>query len=267
MHREKSLTEPTRTKYDIDCDRVCRDLAAQGFYVISISYRLAPCGFINGQDPSHSNPLDGRPPQQTDDVKSAIRAAEADLVHVKNGKVGVLGGSAGGSHASFVLFDKIPTPGGGYPYWCLTGDNRPVCGVSLSGAYNFADRAFPDITPKFIRDVNNYTNTCVQADQLTKNGLAISPVALVKSEAEQTFMDVFLVNSEGDSMPYREILDIQCKFQEKQISTTKYKVVTTQTMSHSFQLWKDVDPQNPPTKVRGEVFQFFYDHLGKPQKK
>lgn len=248
------------TPYDGDVEKVATDLQSKGYYVLSVNYRLAPCGSIDGQ-PSHALfPESGRPPQQTDDIKSFVRAARADFAQVKH--VAVVGGSAGASHALFAALDKQPTPGGVYPFWCLNGkDDRPDCVVCLSGAYNFADRTVPDITGKFVKDIENYTNLCQQSDQLTHNGVAISPVSLVKSESEQSFKQAYLINSWGDSMPYRQILDIQCKFQSVGILTTRYQVLTTNTGNHSFHIWLDYDNSTPPKRVRDDVIKFLDDHL------
>jgi acetyl esterase/lipase len=67
---------------------VCpQDLAAAGYIAFSIEYRLAPPGALPGQI------SDGRFPDQTDDVKLAVRTARAD--RRCNGQVGAVGGSAG----------------------------------------------------------------------------------------------------------------------------------------------------------------------------
>ena len=77
---------------------VCaQDLAAAGYLALSIEYRLAPPGMLAGQT------SDGRFPQQTDDVKVAVRAARNDPRG--NGKVGGVGGSAGRLPCRFCRHD------------------------------------------------------------------------------------------------------------------------------------------------------------------
>src|SRR6476646_3157491 len=77
-----------------------QDLANAGYLVFSIEYRLAPPGSLAGQV------SDGRFPDQTDDVKLAVRTARADPRC--NGQVGAVGGSAGGSHTAFVAATGTP---------------------------------------------------------------------------------------------------------------------------------------------------------------
>src|SRR5690242_10257456 len=91
---------------------LAQDLAAAGYIAFSIEYRLAPPGSLTGQVSS------GQFPEQTDDVKMAVRAARADLRG--NGQVGAVGGSAGASHAAFVAASGTP------------GDDRVDVGVCLS---------------------------------------------------------------------------------------------------------------------------------------
>jgi acetyl esterase/lipase len=95
-------------------EKVCRDLQASGYLALAVTHRLAQCGRISGQDPNYEDPLSGRPPQQIDDIKSLIKAARS-LTSLCNGDVGVIGGSAGGSHAVFVALDKTASPANTYP--------------------------------------------------------------------------------------------------------------------------------------------------------
>jgi NAD(P)-dependent dehydrogenase (short-subunit alcohol dehydrogenase family) len=104
------------------CAIAALDLADAGYIAYAIEYRLAPNGLIAGQV------SDGRFPQQSDDVKMAVRAARADPRG--NGQVGAVGGSAGGYHTAFVAAT------GAY------GDDRIDVGVSLSGG----DAELLDIT-------------------------------------------------------------------------------------------------------------------------
>jgi acetyl esterase/lipase len=99
---------------DAGVEKVCRDLQASGYLALAVTHRLAQCGRISGQDPNYEDPLSGRPPQQIDDIKSLIKAARS-LTSLCNGDVGVIGGSAGGSHAVFVALDKTASPANTYP--------------------------------------------------------------------------------------------------------------------------------------------------------
>ncbi len=81
---------PDSSPESISC---AQDMAAAGYIAFSIEYRLAPPGALPGQV------SDGRFPDQSDDVKLAIRAARNDSRC--NGQVGAVGGSAGGYQAAF----------------------------------------------------------------------------------------------------------------------------------------------------------------------
>src|SRR6476620_7652405 len=113
-----------------------QDLAAAGYIAFSIEYRLAPPGLLPGQV---SN---GRFPDQTDDVKLAVRTARNDARC--NGQVGAVGGSAGGSHTAFVAATGTP------------GDDRIDVGVCLSGAFDFSDFSPNPLLDFFINNVTNY---------------------------------------------------------------------------------------------------------------
>jgi acetyl esterase/lipase len=247
---------------DNGVEKVSRDLQSSGFLALAVTYRLAQCGRITGQDPNYQDPLSGRPPEQTDDIKSLIRAARLSLPTLCNGNVGVLGGSAGASHAVFVSLDKTASPPNTYPNWCQNGnDDRPLCAVGLSGAYDFSDRLPPGYEDLlvFIRDMQNYTNSCVLADQKS-----VSPVAKVQPESQQTFKPIYVINSENDSMPWHQIEDLRCTLVGAQINSDLYTVKTISGMDHSFNLWLDQVSPPSPTKVRDEVIAFLTDHVMNP---
>jgi acetyl esterase/lipase len=198
---------------------------------VSIDYDLAPCQLIKDETCDSS----GRPPEQTDDVKNAIRALRADTTDC-NGKIGVVGGSAGGFHAVFCSLDKTPSGGDGnsWPYWFKDGhDDRADCTVSLSGAYNLADRtpeAYGDPSPllKFSDDVANY----VGSDDLTAQKM-VSVVSLSIDAA--SFKPLFLINSQFDPMPYHQIVDMICALRSASVSTSAYKTMTIMgSDEHSF---------------------------------
>lgn len=218
------------------------------------SYRLAPCGQIEGQPCHNVDSATGRPPQQTDDVKAEIRAIRAD--GRCNGKVGVIGGSGGGSHALFVTLDTS-TSGG----WSPT--LRPDCAVGLSGAYDYSDRTpedygvhHSDPVEVFAYDVTNYTNTTNLTTQ--KN---LSPVSLVPTASP--FKPVMLVNSRYDPMPYHQLFDLTCAFQSNGVNSTLYTVITVPDSSaHAQSLWFEVDGGYPVVKlVSTRVIEFLDAHL------
>jgi hypothetical protein len=64
--------------FQTDVSRAAHDIAAHGYYVVDIDYELAPCGLIVNQichgSADDINGQSGRPPEQTDDVKAAVKA-------------------------------------------------------------------------------------------------------------------------------------------------------------------------------------------------
>src|SRR2546423_2393055 len=98
---------------------VAQDLANNGFVTFAVEYRLAPphIEMTNAGPPGDGQqdpPSDGRPPQQTDDMQRAIRAARSpasgSVAFGKvNGKVVVAAGSSG---ATLAL------------WWAIAGSNN-----------------------------------------------------------------------------------------------------------------------------------------------
>ena len=239
------------------------DLTASGYYVFVVAYRLAPCGLVAGQA-CHTDPSSGRPPEQTDDVKAFIRAVRADSRF--NGKLGVVGGSAGGSHAAFVALDT--TASSGWPNW--TSSDRPDVAVCLSGAYDLADRTqenYPDPPgdplPAFVSFVENYTNTCVRIDPSGgPDQRSVSPVAKIPSPT--AVKPMYFINSQNDSMPYQQIIDIQCALQMAGVDSSLYRVLTIpDSNEHAFSYWSSWNGRTigPTVLIKGDVISFLDSYL------
>ena len=213
--------------------QVATGLQAAGYYVLVCAFRLAPCGLIKGQ-PCHNDAASGRPPQQTDDVKAFVRAARAE--DDCNGKVGVVSGSSGGSHAVFVGLDQ--TSSSGWPNW--TKSDRPDAVVSLSGAYDFSCRIpesyLPDPLPGFIQIVENYTDSCDPDYQKGK-----SPVSLLSSQTAD-ITPMYLINSAKDTMPYHQIDVMRCALQNAGVDSSLYEITTIpQSSEHGIAYWGNWD--------------------------
>ncbi|MBA3833205.1 MAG: DVUA0089 family protein [Chthoniobacterales bacterium] len=200
-----------------------RDLAAAGYLALSIEYRLAPNGSLPGQV------SDGRFPQQSDDVKMAVRAARSDPRC--NGQVGAVGGSAGGYHTAFVAAT------GSY------GDDRIDVGVSLSGAYDFSDSSpDPGLNP-FIQDATNYVGVPASDTAALR---AASPVSFV----DATVAPLFLINSAQDPMPISQLADMTAKLDSLGVRT--YQTLTLAGSLHAFDYW---------ATVKDEVIAFLGAHF------
>ncbi|MGI8889168.1 MAG: alpha/beta hydrolase family protein [Chthoniobacterales bacterium] len=108
-----------------DLEAAAVNMSNAGYLALSITYRLD-----DQKLPGQTS--DGGVPQQTDDCKTAVRAARSrpDC----NGKVVAVGGSNGGSHAAFLAVTGTP------------GDDQVDAAVCLSGAYDLSDwRPDPNI--------------------------------------------------------------------------------------------------------------------------
>lgn len=176
-----------------------------------------------------------------------------------NGKVGVIGGSSGGSHAAFVGFDQ--TSSVGWPNW--TKNDRPNAVASLSGNYDFACRIpesyLPDPLPGFKGIVENYTNSCDPSFQRSK-----SPVSLLSS-ATKDIPPSYFINSEFDTMPYHQIEVLRCALQNAGVSSSLYQIVTIpDSGEHGFAYWRNWNGGSciPTCKTRGaDIVAFFDSHL------
>jgi acetyl esterase/lipase len=240
----------TGSYYDGCPVEAAQDLADAGFYAVVASYPLAPPHRITDQ-PLHTDPASGRPPQQTDAVKALVNAAKVDS-HCLNGLVGILGGSAGGSHAAFVALDTTNVTA--WPVW--NGDHRPNFVACLSGAYDFADRS-DDITGQFQRDIENYTNTGSRLGQWND-----SPIAHATSD----IIPMYFINSEGDMMPVSQQYYMFNALYHAGASSSLYKMWTIPgNDQHAFAYWddpiKDTFPQLAGWKVKDRVIGYFNQYL------
>lgn len=239
---------------------IAGQLRDQGYIVFVGDYRLAPCGLIAGQ-PMHDNTLagiaSGRPPQQMNDVKSLIAAARADIRC--NGKLGVLGGSSGATHAAWAAIDRVDSTR--WPQW--NEDLWPDAIVCLSGAYDFSDRSMPGTTQDaFVEKVQNYTNKCQLSDLRE-----LSVVRLIELSATPNIKPIFAVNADNETMPLPQLFDLQCALQSRGVSSSLYQtLVVPNNSSHAFGYYFDWDGVNPvgnaPTLTVGShVIAFFNQYL------
>jgi acetyl esterase/lipase len=191
-----------------------QDLAAAGYIAFSIEYRLAPPGALPGQT------SDGRFPDQSDDVRLAIRTARADSRC--NGQVGAVGGSAGGYFTAF---------------WAATGtlgDDRLDVGVGLSGAYDLSDFSPNKNLSYFSTTVTNYVGVLSTDTAAIR---AASPAWF----ADSTISPLFMINSVQDSMPYSQLGDMIAHLDA--LGVTNYQALTLPGSLHAFANWPSVKDQ------------------------
>ncbi len=200
-----------------DSATCAQDLANAGFIAFANEYRLAPPGKLEGQV------SDGRFPDQTDDVKLAVLTARADPRC--NGKIGAVGGSAGGSHASYVA-------GTG-----TVGDDRVDVAVDLSGAHDFSD-----FNPG--KDILDFTNNVTNYVGVNVGDTAALRAASPAWAADKDTVPMLLVNTIQDAMPYAQQPDMVQHLDA--LGVTNYQAITFPGTDHAFAIWSTVEDQAIP---------------------
>ena len=204
--------------------RAGRDLAAAGFNAFYVRYRLARPGSLPGQK------SDGRYPDQTNDLKQAVRAARA--YSGGNGKVGAIGGSAGASHVVYLAATGTK------------GDDRLDAGVGLSGAYDFVELVSRS-NRVIQRKIENYVGSA-NPEAIRK----ASPISYVDAGVSP----LYVVASGDETMPPGQLPDLVRKLQ--QMGATNFKQLFRENShQHAFSNWPD---------VRQEALQFLQENLGGP---
>jgi acetyl esterase/lipase len=188
------------------------DLAAAGMLALSIEYRLAPPGGLPGQKSA------GLFPDQAADVQLAIRTARSDSRC--NGKVGAVGGSAGGHHAALAACTGTP------------GLDRADAAVALSGPLDLTDFSPNPGVENFTRLILNFTGATGTGDTATLR--AASPAWLV----DKNTTPLFLVNTLEDSVPYSQLPDMISHLDAAGL--TNYQALSLPGDRHSFAFWSDI---------------------------
>ena len=151
---------------------------------------------------------------EVDNIKNYVKAMRADSRC--NGWVGVVGGSAGASHAITVALDTNPSPPNTWPFWFKDGhDDRPDCAVMLSAIYDFSDWTPPtnqsQTDARFVHlGMNNYAQS-LDLDVLA--GLPLNPVHLVPGTiaSGRGFKPIYMFNSIGDNpTAYHQLVTMVC---------------------------------------------------------
>jgi acetyl esterase/lipase len=202
---------PTSSPESVTCGR---DLAAAGYIAFSVEYRLAAPGRLEGQV------SDGHFPDQPNDIRLAVLAARFDSRC--NGQVGSVGGSAGGYETAFMA-------GTG-----TAGVDRLDVGISLSGVYDCSDFSPDPNIGIFTKNVLNYLDVTISETDALR---AASPVYLVDSNTAP----LFLVNTEGDPMPFSQLGDMTDALDA--LGVTNYQALTLPGDLHSFGYWGLVKEQ------------------------
>jgi acetyl esterase/lipase len=214
-----------------------QDLVCAGFVVFDILYRLAPPGELMGQQERDL----GHYPEQTDDVATAIRAARnpaptSVAFGRVNGKVGAVGGSAGGSHAAYCA--AAPTLGG----------DQLDAAVLLSGSYDFHDPAslLDTRCTTFGLFVRNYVG-CSPGPACDGNG-GLLDLASPYRRFTSSSSPVFIIASNLDPMPPNQYTILVNKVAAVGVPNCQHLLITQipgpdGCTGHAFELWSTVKIQ------------------------
>jgi acetyl esterase/lipase len=171
-----------------------------------------------------------------------IEAAHADS---RVGRIGVIGGSAGATHAIWAALDTRTDDSTVWPFWRPA--YRPYAAVGLSGAYDLSDRTpenycnggDPVQTIKQVAE--NYTMT---NDPNEQQDLSVVHLLDLITFDPTKVRPMLIYNTQHDSMAYHQIIDLQCKLQDKQVDPTLYTITTLTTEpdceAHAFGYWDDI---------------------------
>jgi acetyl esterase/lipase len=230
----------------LDLADVCQDLACAGFLAFSVEYRRAcphtqmtdagPPG-DGQQDP----PSDGRPPEQTDDIQRAILAGRNDP-HC-NGKVVVLGFSAGAGHGA---------------WWAIAGtagQDKPDAVVGCSGPYNLVNTDILATTNA--DDIENYIGVHVGNSQFNTAAKAASSYWLPFTS---TPCPVLLFNSDQETIPKSELLDMSTHMTHYGGSVESHLILGSSLHGHKY--W--CLDYGSGTTVRDRSIAFLKEVLGMP---
>ena len=185
---------------------------------------------------------------EVDDIKNYVKAMRADPRC--NGWVGVVGGSAGATHAITVALDTNPTPNGEWSHWMQYGDDRPNCAVMLSAIYDFADwtpsnGGDGETDQDFVHlGLHNYLQTLDL--NVIQHNLPLNPVALVDGAVNSLYpwKPIYMINSYQDHpTAYHQLVTMVCLLQtySKLHLGTDYQYLTIPGSLHSFNYWGSWD--------------------------
>lgn len=227
----------------LDIQGVCNDIAAAGYFTVSVNYELAPNGYVPGQ-PCHTDDgqtLGWRLTEQVKDIEAQIGAMLEDPRC--NGKVGLVGGSAGGTLALLAAFDTH-TDTNTWPHWAPT--KRPICVAVLSAPTNFGDLTPPTgedyADQQFVIGTQNVGQPSINSDGTANldDLKSISPVAKVPDPSTYAPVPLYMVNSWFDHPPpYQQMIDMICALKAKSI--TNFQTLTIPGDDHSFHYWNSWD--------------------------
>lgn len=205
------------------------DLVAAGIICFSVGYRMDR-HHVPGQTQNCYWPY------QTDDLKMAVLKARSDTRC--NGKVGGVGGSAGGTHTLSIAIESGSTDVG--PAW--TAADRVLASICLSPPTQFDNRDPDPGLTDFVTVANLYCNTTNLSSQA-----AMSPTAFI----DNTASPLFVAASEFDPQPAAQFTSIKNKIEELSIPNCETRLILGSN-NHAFANWDD---------VKGDAIPWLLDKL------
>lgn len=260
------------SRKDSGAVKVATTLRDAGFIACSIDYRLdVPANFLpvpsatclpetrtcEAQTTPAFAEWIGESETQASDVRKAIYAARHPpscsilSTQALNGKVGIVGGSAGASHALACAASSHAE------------QNRPDAVVCLSGAYQFDDpESLADTTSIFHCAVMKYCNivdfpNCDAGSTTDPRLTSGSPVYHV----DQFCAPVYAFGSQQDSITSDQLDDLQARFTFVSLSPPDHQTQVLQGSKHAFAYWSDKINNNSNHYVYRLVLDWLEDRL------
>lgn len=85
----------------------------------------------------------------------------------------------------------------------------------------------------------------------------------MKPPSEFLFKPTLLINTERDSIPYHQIIDMQNALHAKGILEPAFKLITIRYSSgHAFEYWDDYDTEPPQKLIKDEVLDYLKPVIG-----
>jgi dienelactone hydrolase len=235
---------------------IAADLAQHGFIAAAIDYRLDafdPTNPVTANSLAYADNV-GAQYTQVSDVKKAILAARdptsiviphhpaSFLIGKTTGKVGAVGGSAGGSHAFYCAITGMPDR------------DRLDCAALLSGAYQFDDLRSLKTTNTgpvcrvkvdFNSNVSVYcglpgpVDTNKPLPKVLTMGSPLYPLTQMSQSDAQSIPPLFLIATDNDPITPYQIDDLKSALDRLRVRNY-FETVITDSCCHAFEYWKKI---------------------------
>jgi acetyl esterase/lipase len=203
-----------------------REMALQGYLVVSVNYRLYPAG---------------RYPAMIEDVKCAIRSlrAKAAEYNLDPDRIGAVGVSAGGHLVSLI---GTSDPGAGFDVGEYLEQSSRVQAVVAMAPVTDLTRSFPNADIEAMRQVGFGEDNIAQASPITHVTADDPPFLLIHGDRDE------LVPVEQSQLMYEKLLEANVPAQ----------LIIVRNAGHSM-----TAPNGSATPTWSEINQIIQDFLAK----